>query len=58
MVDLGKELVAMGAPPAGSSGAPPQAVEIEQRGKAAARNGGILNLLVTAIIVLMVFKPR
>lgn len=59
MVELGRELVGMGAPPAaGASGPPPQAIEIEQRGKAAARNGGILHLLITAIIVLMVFKPR
>jgi len=58
MVDLGNELAGMGAPPAGASGPPAQALEMERRGKDAGRNGGILHLLITAIIVLMVFKPR
>ena len=53
------ELVA-GPPPGetgGPGGPPPQAAELEQRGKRAGMLGGILNLLVVAAVVLMVFKP-
>lgn len=45
-----------GGPPAG--GPPPQVVELGQRGKAAARNGGILHLAFAVILVLMVFGAR
>lgn len=52
------ELAAMGAPPAGApAGPPPQAVEMEQRGKAAARNGGILHLSLIVLLYLMIWKP-
>jgi hypothetical protein len=51
------ELNAGGPPPAGATGPPPQAVELEARGKRAAMNGGILNLVAVALIALMVWKP-
>ena len=51
------ELNAGGPPPAGAAGPPPQAVELEQRGKRAAMNGAILNVTVTIIVILMVWKP-
>lgn len=54
---LGNELAAMGPPPAGASGPPPQAIEIEKRGKAAARNGGLLHIAFAIILVLMIWKP-
>jgi hypothetical protein len=54
---LSHELVSMGPPPAGASGPPPQAVEIEKRGAAAARNGGLLHLAFAVVLVLMVWKP-
>jgi len=48
-----------GGPPAGATGGgpPPQVAEMEGRGKAAARNGGILHLLFAVLLVLMIFKP-
>ena len=71
---LVNELAAMGPPPGGAAGGPPaggppaggppaggpppQVVEMEQRGKAAARNGGILHLVFVVILVLMVFGAR
>lgn len=54
---LTHELAEMGAPPSGASGPPPQATEMETRGKAAARNGGFLDLMFLALVLLMVFKP-
>lgn len=52
------ELATMGPPPAGApAGPPPQAVELEQRGKAAARNGGILHLALVVLLYLMIWKP-
>ena len=54
---LSHELASMGSPPAGASGPPPQAIEMERRGKAAQRNGGILTLAFLALLCLMVFKP-
>jgi uncharacterized membrane protein len=60
------ELADMGPPP-GAGGAdagpppggpPPQVVEMEARGKAAARNGGILHLAFAVILVLMVVGAR
>jgi hypothetical protein len=57
MNKLTHELAEMGPPPAGASGPPPQAVELERRGKAAARNGGITTLVFLALVLLMVFKP-
>lgn len=58
MNELANELAAMGPPPAGATGGPPsQAVEMERRGKLAARNGGILQLFFAAVLILMVWKP-
>ena len=54
---LSHELAESGPPPGGASGAPPQAVELETRSKAAARNGGFLDLMFLALVLLMVFKP-
>lgn len=51
------ELNAGGPPPAGAAGPPPQAVELEARGKRAGINGAILNVTVTIIVILMVWKP-
>jgi len=66
MRDLMAELNAMGPPPAtapgpgpgaAAAGAPPQAIELEARGKRAAMLGGFLDVLVVVIVVLMVWKP-
>lgn len=58
MNELANELAAMGPPPVGAqAGPPPQAVEMERRGKLAARNGGILQLALAAMLILMVWKP-
>jgi hypothetical protein len=57
MNNLAAELANMGPPPAGATGPPPQAVELETRGKAAARNGGVLHVLFAVVLVLMVWKP-
>lgn len=53
------ELAMMGPPPGGvaPAGPPPQAVEMEQRGKAAARNGGLLHLALVVLLYLMIWKP-
>lgn len=58
MNELARQLVA-GVPPdgGGTGGPPPQVAELEARGKKAAAVGGILNLLVVAIVFLMVWKP-
>ncbi len=58
MNKLAAELAGMGPPPAGASGPPAQAVELETRGKAAARNGGVLHVLFAVVLVLMIWKPR
>jgi uncharacterized membrane protein len=42
---------------AAAAGPPPQAVELEARGKRAAMIGGLLNLAVVAVVILMVWKP-
>ena len=52
---LGAELAAGGTSP--GDGPPPQVAELEARGKRAAAVGGILNLIVVAILFLMVWKP-
>lgn len=44
-------------PPPGSSGPPPQVAELEARGRKAALVGGVLNLLLVAILVMMIWKP-
>lgn len=53
------ELVDMGPPPpqGATGGPPPQAVELEQRGKTVAAVGAVLNLMVVVILALMVWKP-
>lgn len=57
MLDLQRELVAMGEPPAGAAAPPSQVVELARLGKQVGMYGGLLNLAVVAILVLMVFKP-
>ena len=47
-----------GRPAGGGSGGPPaQVAELEQRTRQSAMVGGILNLIVVVIVLLMVFKP-
>lgn len=63
MLVLSGELAEMGPPPdldptnMPAAAMPPQAVELERRGKKAALYGGILNLIVLIVLVLMVWKP-
>ena len=42
---------------AGAGGPPPQVLELERRGKMAGVYGGILNLAIVAVVILMVWKP-
>lgn len=56
MNQLMAEVTSGGAPP-GGGGPPPQVAEIEARGKRVAAVGGLLNLILVTIVVLMVFKP-
>lgn len=53
------ELVDMGPPsPQGATGGPPpQALELEQRGKTVGMVGAVLNLVVVVILALMIWKP-
>lgn len=57
---LVNELSTMGPPPAGdpAGGPPPQVIEMEKRGKDAARNGGILHVAFAVILVLMIWGTR
>jgi uncharacterized membrane protein len=59
MRNLMAELVDMGPPPpqGATGGPPPQAVELEQRGKTVAAVGSVLNVMVVVILALMVWKP-
>ncbi len=57
MVQLMRELAAGGPPPAGAQGPPPQALELEERGKRVAMTGMVLDVLFVVILVLMVWKP-
>ena len=57
MIALMTELVSMGPPPAGSTGPPPQVLELEERGKRVGMTGATLNVLLVVILYLMVFKP-
>jgi len=57
MLDLQRELVAMGEPPAGAAAPPTQVVELARLGKQVGVFGSALNLAVVAILVLMIFKP-
>ncbi|HVE93533.1 MAG TPA: DUF2269 family protein [Acidimicrobiales bacterium] len=54
---LAQEMAAGPPPGASAAGPPPQVAEMERRGKAVARNGGILHLLFAALLLLMIFKP-
>ena len=57
MIDLQRELVESGPPPAGASGPPPQLLEMERVGKQMGIIGPLLNLALVVILCLMVFKP-
>lgn len=57
MNKLSNELATMGRPPAGASGPPPQAVEMERRAKRAQMTGAVTTLAFLALVLLMVFKP-
>jgi uncharacterized membrane protein len=57
MNELMAELAGGPPPGAGSGGPPPQVAELEARGKKAAMVGGILNLILVVIVILMVWKP-
>jgi hypothetical protein len=60
MEELAAAPVGVGAGAGGGPGAggpPPQAIELEALGQRMAITGTVLNLLVVAVVVLMVFKP-
>lgn len=59
MTALMGELADMGPPPpqGATAGPPPQALELERRGKTVAAVGAVLNLAVVVILALMVWKP-
>jgi hypothetical protein len=59
MIELQRELVAMGPPPAGAapSGPPPQVTELGRLGKQQAMAGMLNNLIVVALLYLMIWKP-
>ncbi|HEX2849660.1 MAG TPA: DUF2269 family protein [Acidimicrobiales bacterium] len=54
---LMEELVSAGPAPAAAGGPPPQVAQLEALGKQQAMAGGVLNVLLIVIVVLMVFKP-
>jgi hypothetical protein len=54
---LGHQLAAGPPPGAASTGPPPQVAEMQARGKAAARNGGILHIAFFVVLILMIWKP-
>src|SRR2546423_431582 len=55
---MGKLMAELNASPVpGGGGRPPQAVELEERGKRAGLYGGITNLAWVVVLVLMVWKP-
>ena len=53
------ELISMGPPPpqGATSGPPPQAVELENRGKTVGMVAAVNNLIVVTVLTLMVWKP-
>lgn len=59
MIDLQRELVAMGPPPEGApaGGPPPQVGELERLGKTVGMAGSLLHVIATVLIILMVWKP-
>jgi uncharacterized membrane protein len=54
---LMRELAEMGPPPAGASGPPPQVADLEANGKKIAIAGTLLNLMLLAILVDMIWRP-
>ncbi|MGH9226460.1 MAG: DUF2269 family protein [Acidimicrobiales bacterium] len=53
-------VLAEGPPPgagAATGGPPPQVAELEERGRKAGMVGGLLNLMLIAVLVLMIWKP-
>jgi len=54
---MGELMAEMNAGPPAAGGPPPQAVELEERGKRAGLYGGISNLAWVVVLVLMVWKP-
>ena len=59
MIELQRELVSMGLPPAGApaGGPPPQVAQLEAHGKMLGTFGPLLNLIAAVIIILMIWKP-
>jgi hypothetical protein len=58
MLELNRELVALGPPPAGATGGPPpQATELAALGKRVGGAGAFLDVLLVVILVLMVWNP-
>lgn len=52
-----EELNAMGPPPAGAGGPPPQVAVMEDLGKRLAAGGMFLNVLLVVLVSIMVWKP-
>jgi uncharacterized membrane protein len=52
-----QELDAMGPPPAGAGGPPPQVAVMEAMGKRLATGGTFLNVLLVVLVAIMVWKP-
>ena len=59
MIELQRELVAMGPPPADApaGGPPPQVAELDRLGKTVGMAGSLLHVIATVLIILMVWKP-
>jgi hypothetical protein len=57
MNQLAAELTSGAPAGAGSAGPPPQAAELDARGKRAAAVGAVLNLIMVVIVFLMVWQP-
>lgn len=60
IIALQEELVAMGPPPAGAAagGPPAQVIELEERGRRVGIVSTVLQLILVAILMLMVWGPR
>jgi len=54
---MGELMAEINAGPPAAGGPPPQAAELEERGKRAGLYGGISNLAWVVVLVLMVWKP-
>ena len=57
MLELMRELAAVGPSPAAAGGPPPQAVELEAKGRTMGMAGGLLNVLLVVLVALMIWKP-